>query len=378
MKFRAERTEFADAVVWAQRTVGDRATLPALSGIRLEVTSDRLVLASSNLEIDSVLSIPVQGERDGVALVPGKLTVDVVRSLPAAAVSAEVDGDVLSLRCGRAQFALRLMPVEDFPALKQPSPDAAVAVIKAQEFAQMVAQVARAASADDARPVLTGVSLEANATSLTASATDSYRLAVYELPWDRGTEMSALVPRRALEQARHAADLLGSEVRLALEPGQATFTFSDRRLTTRLIEGTFPDVSQLIPETWDRRLTVDRSEFLEVVKRVAVVGDTNTAVTPVTLQISADSVLVRAGSGEVGRGEEVLSGALEGDDLHIAFNPRYLTDGLEVTGSERVALEFRDELKPAVLRPVCQSDESAQRPDSASPAFLYLLMPVRI
>lgn len=378
MKLRAERTEFADAVVWAQRTAGDRATLPALSGIRLEVTGDRLVLASSNLEIDSTLSIPVQGERDGVALVPGKLLVDVVRSLPAAAVAAEVAGDVLNLTCDRAQFALRLMPVEDFPALGAPSSGATVAVCKAEEFARMVAQVARAASADDARAVLTGVSLVATATSLTASATDSYRLAVCELPWDHGTQMSALVPRRALDQARHAAELLGSEVRMILEPGQATFAFSDRRLVTRLIEGTFPDVSQLIPETWERRLTIDRSEFLEVVKRVAVVGDTNTAITPVTLQLSADSVFVKAGSGEVGRGEETLSGTLEGEDLQISFNPRYLTDGLEVVGSERVVLEFRDELKPAVLRPVCASDDAAQEPDPASQPFLYLLMPVRV
>src|SRR5918992_2716325 len=177
MKLRAERTEFADAVTWAQRTVGDRATLPALSGIRLEVTGDRLVLASSNLEIDSELSIPVQGERDGVALVPGKLLVDVVRSLPPAAVVAEVVGDVLHLKCGRAQFDLRLMPVEDFPSLKQPAQDAVLAVLKAEEFARMVAQVARSASADDARPVLTGVHLQATASKITASATDSYRLA---------------------------------------------------------------------------------------------------------------------------------------------------------------------------------------------------------
>ena len=379
MKFRAERTEFADAVVWAQRTVGDRATLPALSGIRLELTGDRLMLASSNLEIDSMLSIPVQRERDGVGLVPGKLLADVVRSLPAAAVSAEVTGDVLTLKCGRAQFALRLMPVEDFPALKQPSSDASIAVCKAEDFARMVAQVARAASTDDARPVLTGVKLEATATSLTASATDSYRLAVCELLWDRGVETSVLVPRRALDQARHAAELLGSEVRLILEPNQAAFAFSDRQITTRLIEGTFPDTSQLIPDTWDRRLTVDRCEFLEVVKRVAVVGDVNTSITPVTLQLSTDAVVVKAGSGEVGRGEETLSGTLEGDDLQIAFNPRYLTDGLEVAGSERLVLEFRDELKPAVLRPLRSSaDEDAQEPDPAYPRFFYLLMPVRI
>jgi DNA polymerase-3 subunit beta len=378
MKFRAERTEFADAVVWAQRTVGDRATLPALSGIRLEVNADQLVLSSSNLEIDSTLSIPVQGERDGVALVLGKLLVDVVRSLPAAAVSAEVTGDVLSLRCGRAQFALRLMPVEDFPALRRPSPDATEAVVKAEEFARMVAQVARSASADDSRPVLTGVSLEATINVLTACATDSYRLAVFKLPWEQGFEMSALIPRRALEQARHAAEFLGSEVHLIFEPGQATFAFSDRRLTTRLIEGAFPDVSQLIPDTWERRLFIDRSELLEVVKRVAVVGDTNTAVTPVTLQLSSTAVLVKAGSGEVGRGEETLSGRLEGEDLQISFNPRYLTDGLDAAGSERVVLEFRDELKPAILRPLRERGDDPQEAETASSQFLYLLMPVRV
>ena len=374
MKLRAERTEFADAVTWAQRTVGDRATLPALSGIKLQVTGDRLVLASSNLEIDSELSIPVQGERDGVALVPGKLLVDVVRSLPNAAVVAEVSGDVLHLRCGRAQFDLRLMPVEDFPPLKQPASDAVLAVLKAEEFARMVAQVAKSASADDARPVLTGVYLQATTTKLIASATDSYRLARCDVEWDRGAETTALVPRRALEQARHAAELLGSEVRLSLEPAQATFAFSDRRLTTRLIEGKFPDVQQLIPQTWERRLTVDRAELMEVVKRVAVVGDTNTTVTPVTMQIGRDTVLVKAGSGEVGRGEETLPGSLEGEELQIAFNPRYLTDGLEVAGSERVTLEFRDELKPAVIRPVRIEDGE----ESADPGFLYLLMPVRL
>lgn len=379
MKLRAERTEFADAISWAQRTVGDRATLPALSGIRLEVTGDRLQLASSNLEIDSELSIPVQGGRDGVALVPGKLLVDVVRSLPHAAVVAEVTQDVLHISCGRAQFDLRLMPAEDFPALKEPVASATVAVLKSDEFARLVAQVARAASSDDARPVLTGVSLEATPSMLTAAATDSYRLAVREISWDQGAATTALVPRRALEQARHAAELLGSEVRLILEPGQATFAFSDRRLTTRLIEGTFPDYRQLIPSDFQRRLIVDRAELMEVVKRVAVVGDTNTAVTPVTLHLSAETVLVKAGSGEVGRGEEILPGTLEGDELQIAFNPRYLTDGLEVASSERVVLEFRDEQRPAVIKPIRETaqdgDEAADVP---APGFIYLLMPVRV
>ncbi|MBA2528971.1 MAG: DNA polymerase III subunit beta [Euzebyales bacterium] len=381
MKFRAERGEFADAASWTLRTVGARATLPALSGVRLEVEGDRLLLRSTDLEVASELSVTVQGERNGVALVPGRLLGDVVRTLPNAAVEADADADRMRLRCGRAHFELRLMPAEDFPSLPQPSEDAAMAVMKAEEFARTVGQVARAASGDDARPVLTGVSLEATSDGLTAAATDSYRLAVRTVPWDQGTQCTVLVPRRALEEARRSAELLGSEVRLLLEGGQATFVFGDRRLTTRLIEGKFPDFRQLIPSGFERRLDVDRAELLEVVKRVAVVGDTNTTATPVTLHVSADSVRVTAGSGEVGQAEESLPGRLEGEPLQIAFNPRYLTDGLDAVGSERVMLEFRDELKPAVLRPALAATRDAAGGD-ASPAaaadFLYLLMPVRV
>jgi DNA polymerase III subunit beta len=374
MKFRAERTEFADAAAWALRTVGARATLPALSGVHLEVADDRLTLRSTDHQIESELSIPVQADRDGVALVPGRLLGDVVRSLPNAAVSAEADGDRLHLTCGRATFDLRLIPnAEDFPTPRVPAEDAAVAIMKAEEFAKTVAQVARAASTDDARPVLTGVSLEASQGALTAAATDSYRLAVRTVPWDKGAETTALVPRRALEEARRSADSLGSEVRLILEPSQVTFSFGDRRLTSRLIEGKFPDYRQLIPTGFERRLHVDRAELQEVVRRVAVVGDANTSATPVTLHITGDTVRVTAGSGEVGQADESLPGVLDGEDLEIAFNPRYLSDGLDATGGERVVLEFRDELKPAVIRPEVPEDE-----EPGPGEFLYLLMPVRL
>lgn len=377
MKFRAERSEFADAAMWALRTVGARATLPALSGVKLEVAGDRLSLSSTDLEIASELSVAVQAERDGMALVPGRLLGNVVRSLPNAAVSAEVDGDQLHLVCGRAQFALRLMPVEDFPALPQISEQAAIAVMKAEEFARTVAQVARASSTDDARPVLTGVSLEASAGSLTAAATDSYRLAVRTVPWDAGAETTALVPRRALDEARRSAEQLGAEVRIAIEPSQVTFTFGDRRLTSRLIEGKYPDYRQLIPVGFERRLAVDRAELMEVVRRVSVVGESNTTATPVTLHVTSDTVRVTAGSGEVGQAEESLPGTLEGEPIEIGFNPRYLSDGLDVTVSERVVLEFRDELKPTVLRPAPADDQDGSAKEQVAD-FLYLLMPVRL
>lgn len=374
MKFRAERQEFADAAAWVLRTVGQRATLPALSGVRLQVRDDRLELASYDLEIASELSIGVQAEREGLALVPGRVLGDVVRSLPQAAVSAEVVGDRLRLACGRAQFELHLMPSpEDFPELPRVDESAPVAVMKAEEFARMVAQVARAAAAEDGRVPLTGVHLEAREGTFTAAATDSYRLAVRTLPWDQDVTTEALVPRRSLEEARRAAEQLGSDVRLVIEPAQVAFLLGDRRLVTRLIEGNFPDYRKLVPSGYERRLTVDREELMEVVRRVSVVGDVRAgATTPVVLHLSEDSVRVTVDSGEVGQAEESLPGTLEGEPLDIGFNPRYLSEGLDATGGERVMLEFRDEFKPAVLRPA--ADDEGDAPTD----YLYLLMPVRL
>ncbi|HEX6255345.1 MAG TPA: DNA polymerase III subunit beta [Euzebyales bacterium] len=374
MKFRAERTEFADAATWVLRTVGARATLPALSGVRMEVAGDRLLLGSTDLEVSSTLSIPVQAEREGTALVPGRLLGDVVRSLPNAAISADADTDRLHLECGNARFDLRLMPLEDFPSLATAAAGGSPAVMKAAEFAGRVAQVARAASTDDARPVLTGVYVEATNDHLVLAATDSYRLAMLTLDWEQDVEGTVLLPRRALDEARRSAEQLGSEVRMSFEDSQVGFDFGDRQLVTRLIEGSFPPFRQLIPSGFERRLEVDRSDLIEVVRRVAVVGDANTTATPVTLHLTADTVRVTAGSGEIGEAEETLQGALSGDDLQIAFNPRYLTDGLDAAGTDQVALEFRDELKPAVIRPVASGDEG----DEAGADFLYLLMPVRL
>lgn len=373
MKFRAERAEFADAATWVLRTVGARATLPALSGVRMEVSGDRLLLGSTDLEISSTLSIPVQADREGTALVPGRLLGDVVRSLPNAAISADADTDRLHLECGNARFDLRLMPLEDFPSLATADATTTPAVMKADEFAVRVAQVARAASADDARPVLTGVYVEATADSLVLAATDSYRLAVLTLDWEQDVAGTVLLPRRALDEARRSAEHLGSEVRMSFEDSQVGFDFGDRQLVTRLIEGSFPPFRQLIPTGFERRLEIDRADLIEVVRRVSVVGDANTTATPVTLHLTSDTVRVTAGSGEIGEAEESLPGVLSGDDLQIAFNPRYLTDGLDAAGTEQVALEFRDELKPAVIRPAGSADE-----DESGADFLYLLMPVRL
>lgn len=369
MRVRIERSEFADAVTWATRTVGARVTLPALSGVLLEASDGRLICRATDLEVSAEVAVPAQIDEPGRALLPGKLLAQLVAKLPSAPVSLSGDPDRIEIRCGGATFHVRGMPVDDFPTLPEPATDAAHGVVKPDAFVRLVSQVSRAASVDEARPVLTGVQLEIREGSLTAAATDSYRLAVRHLSWDEDVEGEALVPARALQEAARASTDGSGAVTLVLEAGQVSFLLGDRRLTTRLIEGSFPNYRQLLPDGHDTCATIDRAALVEALQRVAVValGQANT---PVRLTFDDASVALQAGNQEVGDAAESVPAELEGEGLSIAFNPAFLLAGLEATGTERIRIEMRDELKPAVLRPQTEGDDPVD-------TFTYLLMPMR-
>lgn len=372
MKLRAERSEFADAVAWATRTAGGRVTLPALSGVLLEATDGRLTCRATDLEVAAEVTIPVQIDEPGRALLPGRLLAQLVARFPDAPVQVTGDPDRVEITCGRATFHVRGMAVEDFPQLPVPGDEAQQGVIGAAAFARLASQVGRAASSDEARPVLTGVKLAAVDDQLTAAATDSYRLAVRRVSLEQGLTGEALVPVRALQEAARAAGEAGGSLTVVLEEGQASFLLADRRLTTRLIEGSFPNVMQLIPDSHETEVVVDRAALVEAVQRVAVValGQANT---PVSLTFSDGTVDLQAGSQEVGDAAEALPVEIHGEGLTIAFNPAYLLAGLEATGTDRIRIELRDGLKPAVLRP-----HPTEESDEAVEDFTYLLMPMRV
>ncbi len=375
MKLRAERSEFAEAVSWATRTVGARVTLPALSGVLLDAADGKLICRATDLEVAAEVTIPVQIDQPGRALLPGRLLSQLVAKFPDAPVELEGDADRMEIRCGRATFHVRGMPVDDFPTLPEPAEDAPSGVVKADAFNRLVSQVARAASSDEARPVLTGVKLEASKDALVAAATDSYRLAVRELAWDQGVDAEALVPARALQEAAKASGEAGGAVTLVLEEKQVSFLFGDRRLTTRLIEGSFPSYGQLLPDTFETSVVVDRAPLVEALQRVAVValGQANS---PVTLTFEDGSLDLAAANQEIGDASESLAVDLDGEGLSIAFNPTFLLAGLDATGTDQIRIELRDGLKPAVLRPhVAPSDDDAE---VQLDAFTYLLMPMRI
>lgn len=363
MKFRCERDVLTEAVSTAGRAAASRGgALPVLSGVRVELVDNRLTLTGSDLDLTISVSVTVNGETDGLAVIPAKLASDIVRSLEPGAVSFEVVDDEVRITSGRSDFSLRLIPADEFPHLAEPAGDAVT--LSAADFSAALHQVVPAASADDSRPILTGVLLAAEESGLRLVATDSYRLAVRDLP---GTSVlaegqSVLVPSRALGELGR---LLGEAESVTLRLGErdASFEIDDVRLSTRLIEGEFPNYRGLIPASHPNRLTVGREVLLDAVRRVRLMAREST---PVRMVMKADSLELLAVTQDVGQAHEELDASFDGTELTVAFNPEFLIQGAEVTPGDEITLETIDALKPALLR----------SPDS--PDFLYLLMPVRV
>lgn len=363
MKFRCERDTLAEALATAGRAAtGRTGTLPVLSGLRLELVGDQLTVTGTDLDLTIQLEIAVGGDADGGVVLPARLSSDIVRSLPAGKVELVVDDDDVRISGGRSQFSVRPLSLDDYPRLTTPASSAVT--LDAAAFGEALRQVVRAASTDEARPILTGVLLTAENDGLRLVATDSYRLAVRDLPGVSvlGADQKVLVPGRALNELQRVLGL-GGELVLRLGERDATFEIGSTRLTTRLIEGEFPNYRQLIPASHPNTVTVEREPLLEAIRRVKILARD---ATPVRLQISSDGLKLTAITQDVGNATEELDATAEGADLTVAFNPDYLAAGVEAVGADQITLSTIDALKPAVVRGVGRDD------------YLYLLMPVRV
>lgn len=363
MELRCERDVLVEALATAGRATATRGgSLPVLGGVRAQLEGDRLFLTGTDLDLTIADAVTVAGLDDGVAVLPGRLTVDIVRSLEPGAVHLTASGEEARIASGRSQFAVRLLPADDFPRLADATTEEVT--LDATSLAEALRQVVRAASHDDARPILTGVLMAAEGDGLRLVATDSYRLALRDL---RGASVlsegqAVLVPSRALGELTRL--LSGADtVTLRLGQRDATFEVGDTRLTTRLIEGEFPNYRQLISGTQANQLTIGREPLLDAIRRVRLLAREST---PVRLALRADGVELSAVMQDVGQAQEDLDAKYEGAELVIAFNPEYLADGIEALAGDEVSFEIIDALKRVVLR----SPESED--------YLYLLMPVRV
>jgi DNA polymerase III subunit beta len=363
VKFRCEREILADALATAGRAATSRTgTLPVLSGVRLDVVGDELTVTGTDLELTIRLVVAVAGDRDGSAVVPARLVADIVKALPAGAVDIALGDDEMSISAGRTQFSVRPLSLADYPA--QVEPDAEPVTLSSSQVSDALRQVVRAASGDDARAVLTGVLWSSEDSGVKMVATDSYRLAVRDLPrtdmLDVGQKV--LVPSRALNELQRI--LAGAEqLTVRLGAREAVFEAGRTRLTTRLIEGEYPNYRNLLPPSYPNVLTVGRDALLEALRRVKILAQD---ATPVRLTLGPGSLHLTAITQDVGNAAEELDASYEGNEMTVAFNPDYLAAGVEAVEGDEVTLSTLDPMKPAVLRGVGHDD------------YLYLLMPVRV
>ena len=364
MKLRCERDVLTAALATAGRAVANRTgSLPVLSGVRMELAGDKLEITGSDLELTVTVSVDVAGLADGVTVVPSRLASDIVKSLPEGAVEFETTDDSARISAGRTEFSLRVHRADEFPRVA--AVDGDEVRFKADELLSALKQVLSASSSDDKRPILTGVLMAAEADGLRLVATDSYRLAVCDLPGVSvmSTGKKVLVPARALSELARALGSSG-EITMRLGERDASFAADGITLTTRLIEGEFPNYQGLIPASQPNRLLVNRDALLDALRRVKLLA--RDTATPVRLEMSADGLQIRAVSAEHGEGHEDLDATFTGDELVVAFNPEYLLDGIEAASGDEVTLESTDGLKPAIVR------------NPTTENFLYLLMPVRV
>ncbi|MDA8063286.1 MAG: DNA polymerase III subunit beta [Actinomycetota bacterium] len=364
MKLRCERDVLVDVLSTAGRAAAGRGgSLAVLSGVRLETSGPSLVATGTDLDLTISAETSVTGLHDGVAVAPGRLMTDIVRALDPGAVTVEADDEELRITSGRSVFSVRSYPAADFPRFPVATGEAVA--IPTQAFSESLRQVVRAASSEDSRPILTGVLMAAEEGGVRLVATDSYRLAVRDLSGVGilAPDQRVLVPSRALQELGRLLPAAG-EVTMRLGAHDATFATGAVTLTTRLIEGEFPNYRQLIPPSHPNRLMVGREALLEAVRRVKLLA--RDQVTPVRIALAPEGIQLSVLTPDWGEASEDVDANYEGAEMTVAFNPAYLIDGLEVVPGEEVVLSTIDALKPAILRSVEGGD------------FLYLLMPVRV
>ena len=366
MKVTCRSEELADKLGVVGRGVSTRSSVHVLTGILLRAEEGRLELAATDMEISLRLDIEAEVEDAGAIVVPGRLLVDIARLLPPGEVTIEhrADEGIARLTCGSASYGLHTFNAEDFPRLPELEGDGAFSVDR-QAFLETVAKVSRSASRDESRPVLTGILVRFEGGRLAMAATDSYRLSVKETPLETGPsgDVEAIVPARALaELSRLAQASTADEIELAVRENQIVFVAGGVGLTARRIDGQFPNYKQLVPEAFEAEVEVPREEFLDVVRRTALMAQRKS---PLRLRFESGEVTVSAQTQDVGEARESLPIRYSGDTLEIGFNAEFLRDGLESVTDERVRLKLISPLRPGLIQG--EGDD-----------FLYLIMPIRL
>ncbi len=367
MKISLERDALLGQLQIVSRVASTRSAIQALSGVQLTASGDACELRATDMDVGLRVPLKASIAREGVVVLPARLLLDVVRALPAPDVSLEVrsaEQDV-ELVSGSATFHIRTLRTEDFPPFPEPDGDAGVS-LPAEAFVSTALKVAGSASRDETRPVLTGILVSASERELRMVATDSYRLSVKETTLEKplASAFEVNVPARALQELGRVVSHAGSEeLTVTVRQNQVLFVIGRVILSSRLIDGQFPNYRQLLPESFEHELRVGGPELTDVVRRISLLAQKNA---PLRLAFSSGELSVSAQTPDVGEAQESLPVAFQGEPLEIGFNPDFLRAGLEAIEEGDVLLKLISPLRPGLIE---SADDSG---------FKYLIMPIRL
>jgi DNA polymerase III subunit beta len=363
MKVVCSRDELAQKLGVVARAVSTRVSVQILSGVLLRAENGRLHLAATDMELSLRSSLEAQVEGEGAVVVPGRLLVDLVRLLPAAEVTLEhrAEEGVVHLTCGPSSSTLHTYSAEDFPRL--PDLDAVgTFTVDREALLDTISRVARSASRDESRPVLTGILVRFEGGRLVMVATDSYRMSVKETALGgESPELEAIIPARALSELSRIAQS-GETLELGVHENQVVFAADEVWLTTRRIDGQFPNYRQLLPESFEHEVALPRAELLDAVRRVAVMAQRNS---PLRMRFAEGELTLLAQTQDVGEAKESLPVGFTGEPLEIGFNADFLREGIESVTADEIQLRLISPLRPGLIR--AEGDD-----------FWYLIMPIRI
>ena len=368
MKISLSSAELLAQLQTASRVASTRSAVQALSGVMISARQEGgCELLATDMEVGLRVPLSAEVARPGSAVLPARLLLDVARSLSAEQLTMELraaEQDV-ELICGPTTFHLRTLRSEDFPTLPEPTADTRVE-LPAGAFVETISRVARSASRDETRPVLTGILISASGQDLRMVATDSYRLSVKETTLESplaGT-LEANVPARALQElARIEQQAAAETIAVSVGQNQAVFELGDAVLSSRLIDGQFPNYRQLLPESVDHELRLATAEIADVVRRISLLAQKNA---PLRLTFSEGSLAVSAQTPDVGEASEAIPVPFHGEPFEIGFNPEFLRDGLESIDTDELVLKLISPLRPGLI----------ESPDTGD--FVYLIMPIRL
>ena len=379
MKVSCLQDNLAKGLSIVGRAVATRSTLPVLSNILLSTDESRLKLSATNLEISINCWLGAQVTQEGATTVPARLLADSVSSLPAERIDMELitRTQTLNLKCGRFEANIKGIDAQEFPLILMPEENEPI-YIAADVLRQLIDQVAFAAATDESRPVLTGVLAELSQNRLTFAAADSYRLSVRSVTLERGPErpISVIIPARSLQELRRASGEAEKPIEMLIAPNRNQVFFHttsgqyDIDLVSQLVEGTFPDYKQIIPTTYNTKITVNTPDLLKAVKMDFIFARDSANIVRMQVvpagNMGPGPIIVTATSAEHGDNVSELDATVEGGPLEIAFNARYLIDVLSVIDTAQVAVETRDPQAPGVIRSVGGGD------------FVHVIMPMHV